>query len=543
MDFQPGSGRYAWRLWGVGFIILLILVTSTDAQGMTITITPGQNITQIANNAPAGATVLVQAGYYRLTGRINPKDNQTFIAQGDVTLSGSKPVTDWSRSGQYWVAKNQTQENPPKTVVGERMCEDQNSRCNYREVLYFNRVPLEHVNALNLVKPGKWFFDYAGDAIYTVDDPTGVAVETSVIFAAFGSAADNVIIDGFKVEMFATPLENAAVEAYAGGHGWQILNNVIELNAAVGAVVRQGGVMRGNTLRLNGQAGYGAGADSGSNNATAHGVVICGNWIEANNFKKVFVYFSSGGGKIVRTTDALVCDNTSVNNYGTGLWSDLYNVRTKYFNNIVTGNATRGIYHELGYSASIVGNILSCNGSGNSPVNANILLTNVSDVQITGNKITVCSGGHGIMVRKDGGRDLPTEDIDVCGNVIEYLYPSGMSGQDAYSGGGLGRVLWCNNSHGSQPGLDRWYLDGRGQSLSYWLARFPTDYLTVPGSVTPTPTEDALTAEPIPRTPTLSPTPSPTVSPTNTPTAPAETATPSVWWIFEIRGWPGAEQK
>lgn len=534
MEFQPGPGRWYWRIYAVMFVILLMLLSKpTRAQGVVITVQAGEDLQQIANAAPAGATIYVQAGLYRLTNRINPKDNQTYIAQGLVTLRGSKPVTNWDRSGQYWVSRGQTQENPPKVVPGQVVCESSAPRCNYRETLFYNRVPLEHVDALNKVAPGKWFFDYPGDAIYVYDDPTGVAVETSIAAAAFASNHDNVTLDGFNVEMFANPLENGAVEAYAGGHGWRVLNNVIVLNSGVGAVVRQGGSMLNNTLSFNGQAGYGAGSDSST--VTAHGVVICGNRIEGNNtWKRVHPNFSAGAGKVVRTTDAIICDNVSIANRGTGFWTDLDNVRTKYHRNTAKKNTERGIFHEWGYGASIIGNTLECNGLvGDHFGNANIVLTNVSDVQVMSNQITVCERGNGIVVRKDGGRDLPTTDIDVCHNTIIYQGAAGQTGADAFLGGELGRVLFCDNTHYSD-GAQHWRLNDRSMSFADWLRLYPSEYwLPLSALATATPTlidNGGGTPEPIPKTPTAPAT-----------QTPEPTATPVLWWIFEIKGWPGGE--
>ena len=52
--------------------------------------------------------------------------------------------------------------------------------CIYPEDLYFDSVPLQHVDSLSDVGPGTWFFDYSGQTIYFYDDPSGHTVETSV---------------------------------------------------------------------------------------------------------------------------------------------------------------------------------------------------------------------------------------------------------------------------------------------------------------------------------------------------------------------------
>jgi hypothetical protein len=439
-------------------------------------------------------------GLYRLTGRINPKQGQTFEADGVVVLSGARALTSWQRdTAGRWYVTGQTQQGTRKVVTGEQVCETGAPRCNYPESLFVDDAPLEHVGTISDLRPGAWWFDYDADRIYMHDDPTGRSVETAVVFAAFGSGADDVTIRGFTVEKFATPTENAAIEAYAGGHNWLIADNTVRLNSAVGAVVRQGGRISNNRLLRNGQAGYGAGSDGAGD--TASGVVIEGNLIEGNNWRRVNPFFSAGGGKIVRTIGARLQDNISQDNYGRGMWSDLDNSQVVYERNTVKRNLT-GIYHEMGFSADIRGNHLECNGTGgDGNLYTGVLLTNVSDVVIERNEIIVCAEGNAISVREDGGRSSrQTDRITVRDNRVIFQAGRGRVGMDAYGGGVLGTVTFTGNAyHVLAETYPHWFYDGQPRTWPAWSGRFAGEQLMLGLPVTPSATPViAQTATPAP---------------------------------------------
>ena len=87
--------------------------------------------------------------------------------------------------------------------------------------------PLEHVDRLSEVGPGKWYFDYGVNQIFLSDDPTGKRLEVSVTATAFRGAAIRVTIQNLIIEKFATPTEEPAV--YLGPQ-WIIEDSEIRWN-------------------------------------------------------------------------------------------------------------------------------------------------------------------------------------------------------------------------------------------------------------------------------------------------------------------------
>ena len=105
-------------------------------------------------------------------------------------------------------------------------------RCGYPEDLFIDNVPLQHVDSLSAVGPGKWYFDYAADKIYFADDPQGRTVETSVTATAFAGYARDVTIRGLIIEKYATPSPRGAIDG--GYSGWLVENNEVRWNHHAG---------------------------------------------------------------------------------------------------------------------------------------------------------------------------------------------------------------------------------------------------------------------------------------------------------------------
>jgi len=67
-------------------------ITVTARPAHTVTINPGDNITNALNNAAVGAIIKINAGTYTATGSWNPKNDQVVFANGAVTVSGGGTV-------------------------------------------------------------------------------------------------------------------------------------------------------------------------------------------------------------------------------------------------------------------------------------------------------------------------------------------------------------------------------------------------------------------------------------------------------------------
>ena len=195
--------------WGLFFVLQPMPVAAQSAA-----IYPWQNIQQVVNNYPAGTSFYLKAGVHRMQS-IVPRNGDMFFGEAGTVLSGARQLSEFTRVGSYWSVGSQTQEG----AVGYSQCVPESPRCLNPENLFFNSVPLKHVDAIWKVGPGTWFFDYPADRIYFWDDPTNQNVEISVTPTAFSGFASNVTIHGLVIEKYATPAPLAAVGL---GTGWTL---------------------------------------------------------------------------------------------------------------------------------------------------------------------------------------------------------------------------------------------------------------------------------------------------------------------------------
>lgn len=176
--------------------------------------------------------------------------------------------------------------------------------------------------------------------------------------AIFSDSAHNVTLRGLVIKRYA-PAEQAGAVHTHDTTGWRIIDCHITLNAEVGLATGSGVRVIGNLLDHNGRAGFSA---HGSN------ILYEGNEIAFNNENLVAdVTFEAGGGKLWNTTNATFRSNNVHDNGGHGLWDDTNNIYVTYDGNTVTNNHCSGIYHEIGYEATIINNTISGNGMPSSP--------------------------------------------------------------------------------------------------------------------------------------------------------------------------------
>lgn len=168
----------------------------------------------------------------------------------------------------------------------------------------------------------------------------------------------NVTIRGFVVQHYKSPLQSGAIQSF-GTTAWTIERNQLTRNAAAGVATDTGAKVLNNLIDHNGQQGY-----------TAHGkhILYYGNEIAYNNENfGVDPTWEAGGGKAWDTQYATFRDNYVHDNGGNGLWDDTNNIYITYDHNRVANNWGAGIYHEIGYDATITNNVVLNNGTATSP--------------------------------------------------------------------------------------------------------------------------------------------------------------------------------
>ncbi len=356
---------------------LTYVVTVTSA--VAVVISPGAAIQNAVSASPSPSSFLLKSGIHRLQS-ISPRAGDTFMGEPGTVLSGARLLTTFTRSGALWVASGQTQQGPVHGI-----CEVGYEGCSFPEELFINDALVTHVTTLAAVVPGTWFFDYAADAIYLADDPTGKTVETSVLAEAFSPTANNVTINGLIVEKYASGAQYGPINA-ENMSGWTVSNNEVRWNHGGGIRVGPGAKILTNHVHHNSEIGIvGVGDD----------VLVDGNEIDHNNTAHFEIEWEAGGTKFANTDRLIVRNNYSHDNRGPGLWTDINNIHTLYDNNRVEDNFWAGILHEISFDAVISNNTVRRNGLGKPSWvwGAGILVSASSNVEVFGNTLQDNAGG------------------------------------------------------------------------------------------------------------------------------------------------------
>jgi parallel beta-helix repeat protein len=345
------------------------------------TVTPATDLKALVAADTKGSTFCLKAGtYYGFS--ITPKANQSFIGEPGVVLSGAKKLNlIKDGTANRWKATGQQQQG---YVWRGAACPTDRPACQLPEEVFINNVRQEPVLSLSQLAAGKFFFDYAADTIYVGSDPTGKAVETSYVPAAFSnphtSPQPNVTIANLVVEKYATPGHMHAIGLVALSPRWTVRNAEVRLNHG-GGIGINGGKALNNHVHHNGHQGI---------SGTGANTVVEGNEIAFNNTAGYDFGMEGGAGKFSNTTNLVYRNNHVHDNYGQGAWTDINNVNTLYENNVVENNDGVGIMHEISYDATIRNNTLRDNGrKGKYAYSANILVSSSRNVTVSGNTVLV----------------------------------------------------------------------------------------------------------------------------------------------------------
>jgi parallel beta-helix repeat protein len=352
-----------------------------SAPQLGTTIYPGQSIQAAVNAFPGNTTFLLKAGVHRLQ-QVTPKDGDKFAGERGAVLDGAALLTAFVQEGGYWTISGQTAQGEIRL---QGACQGWAPGCAYPEQLFLDDAPLQHVDSRSAVGSGKWFFDYALDKIYLVDDPRGKKVELSVLPYAFYSTASNVTIEGLIVEKYASPAQRGAIGFSGPGRSWTVQNNEVRWNHGAGIRPGDGMQILSNNVHHQGQIGI---AGSGS------GVVVADNEIAYNNTAGFGPgqQGEAGGTKFTFTRGLVVRGNYSHHNHGPGLWTDINNIDCLYDGNRVEDNDWRGIFHEVSYKCLIRNNVVRRNGfafpgTAGAVDGAGILVSSSRDTEIYGNLV------------------------------------------------------------------------------------------------------------------------------------------------------------
>ena len=420
-------------------------VIATDSTGLADTaavsvtgsfsgtvIQPGMSIQAAVDANPPGTSFLLKAGVHRLQ-QVNPKSGNSFTGEPGTVVSGARELTNFTRSGSYWVIGGQTQQGQPsdasKCVAGQESCQ-------WPEDLFLDDRMLSRVTSLGAVGPGKWYFDYGADKIYLGDDPTGHQVETGVSAYAFGGSSSNVTIRNLTIEKYAAPAQAAALQG-DNTTGWLIED--VRVRQAHGTGLRMGDrwIVRRTRVDHNGQLGI-AGGGVGS-------LVEDGEW-DNNKTVGFQVGFAGGASKFFKTDGLVLRRNYVHHNDGNGIWLDIDNIRYLVQENRVEDNYGQGIFVEISYGGKILGNQVRRNGferGGTWLYGAGILIAHSPDVEVAGNLVEDNYNGiAGIQQNRGTGQYGPRilQNLWVHDNIVR------MSRGKSGVGDGTGTGAYTRNN-------------------------------------------------------------------------------------------------
>jgi len=350
-------------------LALIAFGSSAVCYSATVEIHPGQSIPTVVSQNPAGTTYLIYPGTYRLTQHIVPKNGDQFVGQTacappgtscTAILTGSRAIGSTATfDGTNYKVTAQNQKGV--ISLANKVCQPGYLACNLPEDLFFDGVPLQHLNAgsLPVIGTKQWWFDYTNHVIYFHDNPSGHVVETSVLDTAFLSSANNVTIKYLTIRGFASPLQRAGIESSNGNltasasANWTISHCEAFNNHGGGVRIAYGMKIMYSYLHDNGTLGIVGGTDSTS----PSNVLVQGNTINHNNYAKMLGGAGAGGFKVGHTSGLVIRGNTVSNNDGTGIHFDTTSQNPLVDGNTVTGNSGGGgIEYEVSITSALIRN-------------------------------------------------------------------------------------------------------------------------------------------------------------------------------------------
>ena len=384
-----GRGKNVAAAIAMCAALIATQASRNSAQAATVTLSPGANIQAAVDANPSGTAFVLTTGVYRMQAVV-PKGGDSFTGQAGADLNGSKVLSNWVKSGNYWTSAGAPALNSPYGSPTD-YCNDPSTGCVYPQDLFFNSSPLVHKLALP-ISSGQWYFDYPNDVVYMADDPAGKTVELSVAQQAISGYVNNITVQNLLVEKYATPLNAGAIGPYYSN--WIIKSNEVRLNHGGGIKAQYGHdnyeQILSNNVHDNGQQGIASGGGTGT--------LIQYNTISNNGYANVLDSTEEGGGKVSGTINVQVLNNTYSNNNGVGLWGDCGATGSIFSGNTITGNRLDGIRYEISHSGTISNNTLTNNaqyrGTGACTHGSReIVLTESDHTNVTNNTITSnCAG-------------------------------------------------------------------------------------------------------------------------------------------------------
>jgi hypothetical protein len=326
-------------------------------------VTAGQDIQVALDNAPAGGTVRLGPGEYRLTVPLVLKQGQKLF--GPVTgpaavITGDVVLTGWTKDGAFnrWYTTSGNLPAAYNETNGQ--CEVNTGAganpCQKRDQVWLDDVHLTRVMSVDQVGTTSFYQDYATGRTYLGVNPSARLVEMSSVSRAFSTTGVNgCSLQHLTVKRFASAAQSAA--CVIEGTDWEIGYCTFTENHAIGLHLIQSHRtwVHHNTFIRNGQLGMG--------HYKSHDTVVESNMFTENNTDGFWrADWESGGFKATFSQRTILRNNTSHKNEGVGLWFDIDNVAVEVYGNTMTDNYADGLRFEISFGMKCHDNTVSGNG-------------------------------------------------------------------------------------------------------------------------------------------------------------------------------------
>ena len=281
-----------------------------------------------------------------------------------------------------------------------------------------------------------------------------------------------------------------------GGLNWVVDGVEARLNHGGGIHLTDGAVIRNSYFHHNGQQGMTADALL----VASPGILMEDTEISFNNTARFNLDWEGGGNKFVGS-NITIRNNYSHDNYGPGIWIDVFSENVLIEGNVVEDNFRAGIFFEVSNGAVIRNNYAEGNGLDDPRAQAwgwasGILISASRNAEVYGN--TVVNNGNGITAAQQDreGEGAPwAESIVLNLDVHDNFITSAPDTIPPTTNGWTGAVEdvnddaiflsrnndFQNNTYFGDPSADLFAWIGGSVTFAEWQAYG----LDVTGSITP----------------------------------------------------------
>jgi hypothetical protein len=331
-----------------------------------------RTISEAAEKAGPGDTVVIHAGTYRETVTVNtsgtPERPIRFqAAPGEsVTISGADVISTWQKEpgGENVFSTPWPHRFIGWSKAGTHPGDDYHKMIGRCEQVFILGYPLLQVLAREKLGRGTFYVDLdARRLLVCPRDSTDLSknpprVEASVRQFLWQSKGAHIQLRGIRFRYAANMAQHGATE-FEGAH--DVVEDCVfeSMNSSGATFAAPDQIVRRCVFRDNGQVGFGANR--------AHNLLFTGCVVRNNNLKGFNRGWEAGGDKLVLCRGAVLEQSQFVENRGNGVWFDIGNEKCVVRNCLIADNEDAGIFYEISFGLHAHDNVIVGNGFNDTP--------------------------------------------------------------------------------------------------------------------------------------------------------------------------------